>query len=52
MADETLIQGRRDESSSPLLEPATLKLITNGRTSGLPHVAIVRFVFFQGARTS
>ena len=49
MADETLIQGRMEESDVPQFEPTTLKLITTGRTTGLPHIAVVRFVFSQGA---
>jgi SAM-dependent methyltransferase len=50
VADETLVQGRREkDGNGPQLEPTTLKLITTGRASGLPHIAIVRFVFFQGA---
>jgi len=49
VADETLIQGRREESDGPKFEPTTLKVITTGRKTGLPHIAIVRFVFSQGA---
>ncbi|MDA4114997.1 MAG: nitroreductase/quinone reductase family protein [Thaumarchaeota archaeon] len=49
MADETLVQGRREEGDLPRFEPATLKLITTGRTTGLPHIAIVRFVSLKGA---
>ncbi|HVB95814.1 MAG TPA: hypothetical protein VND41_04345 [Nitrososphaerales archaeon] len=30
-------------------EPETLRLITTGRTTGLPHAVIVRFVFYEGA---
>jgi SAM-dependent methyltransferase len=49
VADETLIQGRMGEGDAPQFEPATLKLITTGRTTGLPHIAVVRFVLSQGA---
>ena len=49
MADETLIQGRMEESDLPQFEPTTQKLITTGRTTGLPHIAVVRFVLSQGA---
>jgi SAM-dependent methyltransferase len=47
--DEMLLQGAIEESYRPQPEPATLKLITTGRTTGLPHIAIVRFVFSDGA---
>jgi hypothetical protein len=33
----------------PAVEPTTLRLTTIGRTTGLPHVVIVRFVFSEGA---
>ena len=49
MADEMLLQGAREETYRPQMEPTTLKIITTGRTTGLPHIAIVRFVFSGGA---
>jgi len=30
-------------------EPATMRFVTTGRTSGLPHTVVVRFVFSDGA---
>ena len=44
-----MLQGQEEEGSRSLLEPTTLKLITAGRVSGLPHIAIVRFVVSEGA---
>jgi SAM-dependent methyltransferase len=49
MADKTLLQEEEAERSRPATEPATLKLITAGRTTGLPHIAVVRFAFSDGA---
>jgi SAM-dependent methyltransferase len=46
--DEVVLQGQ-SQGGGPSFEPSTLKVITTGRTTGLPHIAIVRFVFFQGA---
>jgi SAM-dependent methyltransferase len=40
---------RTEERVSPVLEPSTLKLITAGRTSGLPHIAMMRFTLSEGA---
>lgn len=44
-----LLQGTKEEPRRPRLEPTTLKLITTGRTTGLPHIAVVRFAFSDGA---
>jgi SAM-dependent methyltransferase len=49
VADEVLLQGGGKEGDRPQLEPTTLKLITTGRTTGLPHIAVVRFVLSDGA---
>lgn len=48
MEEETALAGERPVSA-PATEPATLKLITLGRTTGLPHVAVVRFAFSEGS---
>jgi len=42
-------KGERGRGDTSGREPATLRLITVGRTSGLPHTVVVRFVFFEGA---
>jgi hypothetical protein len=43
-----MLKEERGVGSRSLIEPTTLKLITTGRTSGLPHTVIVRFVFSEG----
>ncbi len=48
VADKIMLQGE-EEVDRPKLEPTTLKLITAGRTSGLPHIAIMRFAVSDGA---
>jgi SAM-dependent methyltransferase len=35
-------------AAAPAFEPETLKLITAGRTSGLPHIAVVRYASSGG----
>ncbi len=47
-AENAILQGE-EPRETPEWEPSTLKIITVGRTTGLPHVAIVRFVFSEGA---
>jgi SAM-dependent methyltransferase len=47
VTDEAVLQGE-EAVGRPRMEPATLKLITVGRATGLPHVAVMRFVFSEG----
>jgi SAM-dependent methyltransferase len=49
VADEMLLQGAKMGGDRRPTEPGTLKLITSGRTTGLPHIAVVRFVLSEGA---
>jgi hypothetical protein len=44
-----MMQRERGVGNGSLTERTTLRLITTGRTSGLPHTVIVRFVFSEGA---
>ena len=49
MAVENKVMLRGEgEGGAPRLEPITLKLITTGRTTGIPHIAMVRFAFSGG----
>jgi hypothetical protein len=43
VVDRAMLQREHGGGDWLLPEPTTLKLITMGRTTGLPHVAIVRF---------
>jgi SAM-dependent methyltransferase len=47
-ANKTTLQGEEEKGPRLALEPSTLKLITIGRTTGLPHIAVVRFVVSEG----
>jgi hypothetical protein len=47
--NKTVLQGGDGRATRTGFEPPTLKLITTGRTTGLPHIVIVRFVFYEGA---
>jgi SAM-dependent methyltransferase len=42
------MQSSKGERAGLVLEPSTLKLVTTGRTSGLPHIAMMRFAFSEG----
>jgi hypothetical protein len=48
-ADRRTPQGEEGYSNGFASEPATMRLVTIGRTSGLPHTVVVRFVFSGGA---
>ena len=48
-ADKAVLRGTSERVDGRLREPTTLKIITVGRTTGLPHIAIVRFAFHDGA---
>lgn len=48
-ADEIMLEGEEREGNRTPLQPSTLKIVTAGRTSGLPHVAVVRFALYGGA---
>ncbi len=43
-----MLRGEEEEGGESHLQPTTLKLITTGRTTGLPHIAIMRFVYSEG----
>lgn len=47
-AGETMLEGQ-EKGGRSTLEPGTLKIVTTGRTTGLPHVAVVRFALHGGA---
>jgi len=49
VADKTIPRKKEGQGSRFAIEPATLRLITTGRTTGLPHTVIVRFVVSEGA---
>lgn len=42
-----MLQGQG--AAPPFAEPATLKLVTKGRSTGLPHIAVMRFVVSEGS---
>ena len=44
-----LLRAGTKEGPRPQPQPTTLKLITTGRTTGIPHIAVVRFVLSDGA---
>ena len=47
MVESKVMLQDEGDGSTPHLEPSTLKLITTGRTTGLPHIAMMRFVFSE-----
>jgi hypothetical protein len=48
-ADRRTSHGEEGYGDGSASEPATMRLVTTGRTSGLPHTVVVRFVFSGGA---
>jgi len=48
-ADRRTSHGEEGYASGFASEPATMRLVTTGRTSGLPHTVVVRFVFSDRA---
>src|ERR1700730_1912215 len=42
-------RGEEEYGNEFASEPATMRLVTTGRRSGLPHTVVVRFVFSDGA---
>jgi hypothetical protein len=48
-ADEAMLERGEGGGDRWAAEPGTLKIVTAGRTTGLPHIAIVRFALHQGS---